>query len=509
MILSPYLKRVSTTAALIAALCHLEPSHAEDRPQWGEFHSRNMISNETGLPVEFDPESGKNVAWSASLGGNAYGSPAIAAGKVLIGANNEAPRDPRNTADCGVLLCLNESDGSLCWQLAVPRIGGDDFLDWPLIGMCSTPTVEGRRAYTLTNRFEVVCLDLDGQTNGNDGPFIDEGRHMVPTGVAPLEVTNLDADIIWLTDLSTAVGMHPHDGAHTSILIDGPYLYLNTGNGVDNTHKVVRKPEAPSLIVLDKATGALLAQDGERIGPRIFHSTWSPPAMGVVNGRNLLVFGGADGVCYAFDALSPTAALTSVQTLERVWRFDCDPTAPKENVSSYLKNRDEGPSIIESMPVFLNNRVYVTVGGDIWWGKKQSWLKCIDATKTGEITGSGEIWSYPMETHCVSTPAIANGLVFFADCDGILHCADADTGSPHWDHDVGGEIWGSALVADGKIFVGSRGKDFCILSATKEKNLLATVKFPAPIAATPVAANGVLYINTLDRLYALKQSDAP
>ena len=28
---------------------------AEDRPQWGERYSRNMISDETGLPDSFDP----------------------------------------------------------------------------------------------------------------------------------------------------------------------------------------------------------------------------------------------------------------------------------------------------------------------------------------------------------------------------------------------------------------------------------------------------------------------
>ena len=38
------------------------------------------------------------------------------------------------------------------------------------------------------------------------------------------------------------------------------------------------------------------------------------------------------------------------------------------------------------MPVFHNNRLYVAGGGDIWWGKNEAWLKCIDATRTGDIT---------------------------------------------------------------------------------------------------------------------------
>ncbi|MFA6241534.1 MAG: PQQ-binding-like beta-propeller repeat protein [Candidatus Hydrogenedentales bacterium] len=496
--------RVILGAGLAVVFCGSLTAHGEDRAQWGERFTRNMVSKETGLPAEFDPVSGKNVKWSAPLGDNAYGSPVIAGGRVLMGANNKAPRDPRNTADCAVMLCLNETDGSLVWQLAVPRIGGDDYLDWPMIGMCSAPTVEGNRAYVVTNRFEVVCLDMEGQGNGNDGPFVDEGKHMVPAGAAPLEVTPTDADIVWLVDLQTAVGMYPHDGAHSSILLDGEHLYLNSGNGVDNTHKVIRKPDAPSLVVLDKATGKVLAQDGEHIGPRIFHATWSPPALGEVNGQRLIIFGGPDGVCYAFDALKPGAAQAEVQTLHCAWRFDCDPTAPKEDVATYLKNREESPSVIESMPVIVNGRVYVTVGGDIWWGKKKSWLKCIDASKAGDITTTGELWSYPMETFCCSTPAVANGLVFIGDCDGIVHCVDAETGQAYWTHEVGGDIWGSTLVADGKVYVGSRSKNFSILGAKKEKTVFATIELPTGMASTPAAANGVLYANTLETLYAIK-----
>ena len=261
-------------------------AHAGDRPQWGERHTRNMVSQETNLPESIDPAGG-NIKWSAPLGDNGYSSPVIAGGRVFVGANNCVPRDPRLQGDYAVLLCLDETDGHLVWQFPVPRIGGDRFLDWPEIGMCSPPTVENDRVYTVTNRYEVVCLDIAGQADGNDGPYLDEGRHMALDDAPAMEVTDIDADILWLTDMRTEVGMYPHDAAHASILLDGPYLYLNTCNGVDNTHEVIRKPDAPSLIAIEKATGRVVAQDGEHIGPHIFHSTWSSPALGEVGGRQV------------------------------------------------------------------------------------------------------------------------------------------------------------------------------------------------------------------------------
>ena len=528
------------------------------QPQWGQRHSRNMVSGETGLAETFDPATGNNIKWVAPLGSETYATPVVAGGRVLIGTNNNNPRDARHKGDRGVLLCLDEKDGSLCWQLVVPKLGPDPYLDWPRAGMVSAPTVEDERVYVVSNRNEVMCLDLQGQANGNDGPYQDEARHMTPEGAEPAALTEKDADIIWLYDIRAEL-VPPHDEAHSSILIDGQFLYVNTSSGKDSSHRRVRVPEAPSLIVLDKTTGRLIARDNEQIGPKIFHCTWSSPGLGEVNGRRLVFFCGGDGVCYAFDALKSPPATAAVpapapapvlrqedagasrgggQNLERVWRFDCDPTAPKENVHQYIGNRQESPSNIKSMPVFYRDRLYVTGGGDIWWGKNQAWLKCIDATKasrsgpdgTGDITATGEIWSYQLERHCCSTPSIYQGLVFVADCGGKIHCVDAETGKPYWTHETKGEIWASTLVADGKVYIGTRRGDFWILAASQDKKVIAysadlsspaeagyakagaaakaggSIDLDSPIVGSPVAANGVLYIATMKNLYAVKAS---
>jgi outer membrane protein assembly factor BamB len=491
---------------MVAGACLLSfLACAADQPQWGERYSRNMISAETGLPATFDPKTGDHILWSASLGDHGYcGAPVIAAGKLFIGSNNADPRDPKHQGDRGTLLCLNEKDGSLCWQLVVPRIEQDYRMDWPEIALCSPPTIEGDRIYVLTNRYEVACLDLAGMANGNDGPFTDEGRHMTPKDTAAMDPGPTDADILWLYDIPANIGIYMHDSAFASILLDGPYLYLNTCNGVDNPpHDKVMRPEAASLIVLDKNTGKLVAREAEGMAKRMFHSTWASPALGEVNGQRLIFFGGPDGICYAFKALAPTVPDT-VQTLEPVWKFDYDPAAPKENLGQYVKNIKESPSGMMAMPVFRNNRVYITVGGDIWWGKRFAWLKCVDATQKGDVTGTAEKWSYPLQRHAVSTPAIANGLAFVGDCAGNLHCVDAETGQGYWTHEVGNEIWGSPLVADGKVYIGARNGAFVILAADKTRNLLAAIQFEDEIAATPAAANGVLYVSTLKRLYAVK-----
>jgi outer membrane protein assembly factor BamB len=465
-----------------------------------------MVSGETGLPETFDPATGKNIKWMVSLGTQTFSTPVVAGGKVLIGTNNNKPRDPRHKGDRGVLLCLDEKDGSLCWQLVVPKFEKPLYRDWPRVGICSPATVEGDRVYIVSNRGEVMCLDLNGQANGNDGPYKDEGRHMAERGSEPMEVTKTDADIIWLFDMPAEVGIHQHDSAHSSILLHEQFLYVNTSNGLDNKHERIPAPDAPSLIVLDKTTGRLAAKEDVKIGSRIFHSTWSSPALGKVNGRTLVFFCGGDGVCYAFDALESAPAVAEAKKLKNVWLFDCDPTAPEENVHGYIGSRSESPSNIKSMPAFHNNRVYVTFGGDIWWGKHQAWLKCIDATKTGDITDNGEVWLYPLQRHCCSTPSIHDGLVFVADCGEMVHCVDASTGKPYWIHETRGEIWASTLVADGKVYIGTRTGDFWVLDASRNKRVISSIKLDSPIHGTPIAANGVLYVATMKKLYAAKKT---
>lgn len=516
--------QVLSVLVLLPAMPPGGPAWAADQPQWGERFSRNMVSGETGLPDRFDPQTGENVKWSVALGSQCWATPTISGGKVLIGTNNSQPRDAKHQGDRGVLMCFHEADGSFAWQLVVPKLSEDIYFDWPQAGMCSPPTVEGDRVYMVTNRDEVVCLDLHGMANGNDGPYQDEGRHMAPHDQPPLEVGPTDADILWLLDLRTAAGVRPHDSAHSSILLDGPYLYVNTSNGLTSRHDGVDKPDAPALVAVDKLSGTLVAQEREGISRRIFHCQWSSPALGTVNGQRLVFLGGGDGWCYAFAALPGDENKESggegekgrmgagekssgeVPPLRCVWKFDCDPTAPKENIHTYIRNRCESPSNIKSMPVFHDGRLYVTVGGDIWWGKLQAWLQCIDAGKTGDITSAGLLWSYPVERHCCSTPAIHDGLAYVADCAGKVHCVDAQTGRPYWVHDAGSEIWASTLVADGKVYIGTRRGDFWVLAAGKELRVLSSIRLGDAVISTPVAANGVLYVGTMPRLFALQRA---
>jgi hypothetical protein len=358
-------------------------------------------------------------------------------------------------------------------------------------------------------------MDVRGMANGNDGPFKDEGKLITryPTNGEPaieLEAGKKDADVIWVYDMFKEAGIWPHDGAHSAIMIRGNYLYLNTGTGVDNTHRKIRTPNAPSLIVVDKRTGKLVARDREKIAPNIFHATWSGPSAGKIDGKDVIFFLGGNGIVYGFEPWEVTEKQGAKQsagdnTLKKLFEYDFDPNGPKSEVHRFTTNRREGPSNFYGMPVFVDGALYVAGGGDIFWGKNEAWLKRLEFSLEGETIKVKAAWTFSLGKHVLSTPAVKDGLVYIADANKEVHCVDAKTGAEVWKHEAKGEFWSSPLVADGKVFIGSRKGDFLVFAAGREKKLLGVMEMKDPIAATAVAANGTLYVATARNLYAIKE----
>jgi len=500
-------------------------AHAQDWPQWGGTPARNMYSPAKGLPDHFtvgnaadvkfkagteEIDSGNltNFKWAVKIGSQSYGNVTVAQGRVFIGTNNENPRDPRHQGDRSILMCFDEKTGEFLWQLVVPKLASGKVNDWESLGLLSSPTIEGGRVYLVTSRCEVLCLDAQGMANGNDGPYKDEAKYVVkdvildkgkPTErpAPPIEPGPKDADILWRYDMIDELGVFPHNASDGAPVIVGDLLYVQTSNGQDWTHSNIPSPNAPSLIALNKHTGELAGEDDARIGPRIFHGLWSSPSTGSVNGRQLIFYGGGDGVCYAFDPVPVKEGDSSY--LKKVWWYDCNPPERKE-----FKYPDaKGPSEINATPVFWNNRVYTAVGQDPEHGEGVGILTCIDATKTGDITGSGKIWSYDKISRSLSTVSITpDGLLFVADFSGYLHCLDAETGKVWWTHDLKAHIWGSTLVADGKVYLGNEDGDLTVFAASKEKKVLGAINLGAPVYSTPVVANGVLYVSSNTHLFA-------
>lgn len=482
---------------------------------WGRTPDRNMIGEAKNLPVNVEPgdyvsgtddidsSTTENVLWVAKLGSQAYGNVTVAGGKVFAGTNNESPRDPKQLGDRGVLMAFNEENGEFEWQLLIPKLGAGKVSDWEYVGLCSSPAVEGNKVYVVTNRGEAVCLDLNGLANGNDGPFQDEANYMSADG-NPVELTNGHADILWIYDMREELGVFPHNVSSCSPLVVDDLLYVSTSNGVDWSHNNIPAPFSPALVALNKTTGELVGEEASQVSERVLHASWSSPAYGDIKGTPLIIWGGGDGICYGFEP-KPVVGSDGYEILNEVFRYDANPPEYRMKEGKHIKYATyPGPSEIISTVVVHDNKAFALIGQDPEHGDGVGMLSAIDASMKGDITGKA-IWTYKDIGRTVSTPSIYNGMIFVAEYDGDIHCLDLDSGRVNWVHATDSRIWGSTLVADGKVYLPNEDGQLVVLAATKEKKELATVEFFTPIYSSPVVAKDVLYVATQTHLYALKK----
>jgi len=513
--------RLLVFAGSIAALTSV--TLASDWPSWGGTDpGRNMYSPAKGFPAKFntgkfkpnseeiDMATTENVKWAVKLGSQTYGNTVVASGKVLIGTNNATPRDERFKDDKSVMIAFDEYTGDFLWQLTVPKLASGKVNDWEYLGMLAAPFVEGDKVWVVTSRCEVLCLDLNGQANGNQGPFMDEGQYMPGPGKPKVEVTAKDADILWRYDMMDELGVFPHNAANCSVIILDNKIFVCTSNGQDWTHVNIPSPNSPSFIMLDKNTGELLGEDDAKIGTNIKHGQWTSPSLGTINGKTQVYFGGGDGILYAFDTVPSKEGDTD--WMKKVWWFDCVPDEYKMKDGKPIKYPDaDGPSEINSTPVFYKNRVYVAIGQDPEHGEGVGRMLCIDATKTGDVTKSALIWDFKEIHRSISTVSIdpANGLLFIADFSGFVFCLDAETGKKMWEHDMQAHMWGSTFVVDGKVYVGDEDGDLVVLASDKEKKVLHEINVGAPIYSTAIVANNTLYLASQTHLFAVAEGAKP
>lgn len=452
-----------------------------DWPMWGGSPDRNMVSGEKGIPGMWDIDSGKNIKWSVPLGSQTYGNVVVSNGRIFVGTNNGAERRPNIKGDKGIVLCLDEKTGKLLWQATHDKLPTGRVNDWPEQGICSSPWVDGDRLYYVSNRCELVCADVKGLHDGNDGPYTDEKY-----------TEKEDADFIWILDMIEDLGVFPHNLATASPVGNEDSVFVITSNGVDEGHLDLPSPNAPDFLAVDKRTGKVRWQRSLP-GKNTLHGQWSSPSYGVINGKPQVIFAGGDGWCYSLDPKNG----------ETIWKFDLN---PKDSV--WLLGGQGTRNNIITTPVIWDNKVYLAVGQDPEHGEGPGHFYAIDATKTGDVTDSGKVWHVGGEDfkRTISTPAIADGLVYMADLSGYLYCFDALTGKRHWRYDTMAAVWGSPYVVDGKVMLGDEDGELLVLKHGKELKELATIDMKNSVYTTPVAANGVLYINNRRTLYAIQES---
>ena len=501
---------------------------ADDWPMLGRDGTRNAVSIEAGAPLLWNIEErnetqvtrdSNGIRWAARLGSQTHSSPVVSGGLVWIGTNSQHPGDNFQAIN-SVLKCFRVSDGKQVYEYVSQKLG-PRVHDAGWTGLGSSPLIEGDRLWLMTNRSEVLCLDI--------GPLLrDEGP--------PRE--------LWKQDLIKAFDVFVHVplmGPPPTCSIGASWngrIFVTINNGVDESRMKVPRPDAPSLVCLNKDNGEVIWKDNSP-GANILLTQSASPTVAEIAGRVQVIVPQGDGWVRAFDPESG----------EKLWEFDINP-----KTSLYSLGGRAGRNWGLGNAVVYENHIYIASGRDAEQGAGSGRLVCIDPTKRGDVSSelavdaknrplpirrvqavvvkdgekaipnpnSALVWEFVScgkaiedNMHCtMSSVAISKGLVIATDMEGLVHCLDAKSGKRHWRFDMVASIWCSPLIVDDKIYVADEDGEMAIFGLSADPNVaiqknigldepLSTIAMQQSILSSPSFANGVLYLATRSTLFAI------
>ncbi len=293
---------------------------------------------------------------------------------------------------------------------------------------------------------------------------------------------NRDGKILWKHSMTEMFGrVSGYGGRLMTPIIDENRLiisFLNSNWGD-------QAPPRHRYVAFDKSTGETLWWSAP--GDKPIDTTYAIPVVAVIDGKRMLIAPNGDGNVYGL--LSRTG--------EKVWTFR-------------LSTRG-----LNASPVVQGNYAYITNGEENIDSTEMGRVICIDASKTGDITTSGEVWRAEGIKAGFASPALANGRLYVVDNSANLYALDAKTGKQFWMYSLGRVGKGSPTVtSDGVIYVGEQNGIFHILKDEGDKCAsLDREAFERPdelvdeIYGSPAVVNGRVYFMTRYNTYCLGKKD--
>lgn len=450
----------------LAAALTLAQAPTDVWPQW-RGPTGDSIAPSKSLPTTWSKKD--NIVWATPLPGWGNSTPAIWKDDIFVTTavaakdakepvkepvkesvkepvkepvkGKKEPAKERIVPERLLLLRLDRKTGKIVWEREV----GEGLV---------------RRAGPVGNlRFH------DEHNMATPSPVTD-GKHVwVTFGNGDLACYTYDGDKVWSKNLLKEYGPLSIWWGHGN----SPVLYKNL-----LISNVIQAPEGGGqsyVVAHDQLTGKKVWYADRTVGAKGEPGdSYTTPLFHTHDGvTDLIIFGGN-----VLDGYNP-------DTGERLWSY-----------------KGFGGNRVISGPTLSGGVVYAVEGmkGPVY---------AVKAGGKGDVTESNLVWKTKSKgaNPDASTPAVANGLVFMANNDGVAMCLDAATGEEQWKQRLASPVRASPLVAGERVyFLGKDGKAF-VVAASREYKLIEQPDLEEEIIASPAAAGDNLYVRTKVKLYRI------
>ncbi len=372
----------------------------------------------------------------------------------------------------GIDLPQRWTDRDFNWRIKLPGTGH------------SSPVVWGRRLFITSGDEEtakrlVICIDtttgkplwqreFTSQRHGkhelnsfaSSTPAVD-GRQLYVTWGTPNEYVVLalthDGDEVWRTDLGPFKCGHGFGAS--PVVLENLVIVPNDQDGTS------------SLVALDCGTGGTRWK-----APRQGKASYITPCVfQPEHGRGELIFSNWDHGITSFDP----------KTGEKNWELD-------------IFDKGHTETAIGS-PIVAGDLVIAVCG---WLGVRKE-VVAVRLPRNGRDDQAREMYRIDRSAPLCTTPLVNASLLFLWSDEGIVTCADVQTGEVFWRERVGGTFYGSPVCAANRLYAVSADGDMVVLAASKKFELLASHPLGEGTHSTPAISGGRMFVRTFSQLFSL------
>jgi outer membrane protein assembly factor BamB len=379
-----------------------------------------------------------------------------------------------------------------------------DNLAWRIpIGARSAPVAFGDRLYLLTTigdvantqerlvaldaesgkvlwdrRFSIYLSDVPQHRSAWASPAVDPetGNIYVFTVGAQLFAVSPEGKILWDRSLPEDYGaVTTHGGRTTSPIVHGDTVILNT---LLLAWGDLNRP-GNRYMAFDKRTGQTVWVSSPQA--RHYDTNYSTPIVATIDGTTALVVGGTDGSFHALKA----------NTGEPIWRVDVSKRA-----------------ILNSV-LYRDGTVYLTHGEENIATTEMGMVAALDARRRGDLKDDAFKWKTLGFLPTYASPVMDAERLYTVDNGAIVAAFDLQSGKRLWERSLGTLQKGSPVLADNKLYIGTENGKLYILrpSATGvevlDEDVLGPPDSPEPIIASPIVADGRVYVTSMEAMYAI------
>ncbi len=397
-------------------------------------------------------------------------------------------RDGRS-AETNLPSTWSPSGENLAWRIPIggrsaPVAFGDRLYLLTVVGDAAT-TQERLAAIDAESgkliwerRFSIYLSDVPQHRAAWASPAVDPatGNIYVFTVGAQLIALAPDGTVLWDRSLPEEYGaVTTHGGRTTSPIVHGDMVILNA---LLLAWGDLNRP-GNRYMAFDTRTGQTVWISSPQV--RHYDTNYSTPIVADIDGVATLLVGGTDG---AFHALK-------VNTGEPIWRVDVSKRA------------------ILNSPLYRDGTVYLTHGEENLGTTEMGMIAALDPRGRGELADTAFKWKTLGFLPTFASPVMDAERLYTVDNSAIVAAFDLATGQRLWERGLGTLQKGSPILADGKLYVGTENGKFFILrpSATGvevlDEDWLGSQADPEPILASPIVADGRVYVTSMEATYAI------